>query len=251
MKRIIAIALSIFIIASVTAVFTACGKKTDNTKTTVSTTENSAELTAEVGETSLKVFKGDTMIEEVMYPKDTDGNFNIDYAKSHIEFVDMNFDGNKDICLAKCVTPYSVLYYCWLYDAATGKFVFSEDLSKLTTISIDKEDKQVISLVHVSAAESYYVCYEWVDGKLKEVKKIPVDDKEMPTSVSNAVNNNTLGTKVSVDTTTRPSENKATTSTTKKGGTSSTTKKSDTNTTTKKNGLGVQIETDSKANEWF
>ena len=245
MKRFIAIGLSLVLVACLAVTLSSCKSKDNgDTTDTTSTTEAAAaesKHTADVGEKSLIVYKNGEQFQELSYVEGDD-SFDLEYAKQHIEFVDMNFDGELDICLATHTTAYAVCYYCWLYDAATGKFVYSEDLSALTTISVDNEDKQIISLVHESAAKSYYVCYEWKDGKLTEVKKMDVDDKDIPQSVSNAVTDNTLGTKVNASTTSRNDSNTSSKTTTKKAGGNT--------TTTKKSG-GVQIVTGGMDDGWF
>lgn len=206
---------------------------------------------AEVFDTYVEIYFDDELVQKAEYPQDASTTFNLDYAKEHIEFVDADFDGNKDLCLAVNAKGSAISYYCWLYDAKTKQFVFSDELSKLKTISLNEEKHQIISL-ETKKGKDVYVCYEWVDGKLTKVKSIDADSPDLPVEIKDAVQNNSIGVKTDDSTKSRSeissSENQTTASagdnttknnnsekqTTSSSGETSTTEKSGNKETTKK-----------------
>ena len=153
---------------------------------------------AEVLEKSLKVYRDDIFVQELIYPTDNNSKFDLEFAKKHILFIDMNFDGKEDICLTISETDGLYSYYCWIYDTKNDSFEYSKSLSSLTLISIDNEKKQVIS-TEEKDGKKVYVIYEWKDGKLEKV--------ETQTKEPSAVKDNVLGSTSSGNTTSRPDKN--------------------------------------------
>lgn len=156
---------------------------------------------AEVLEKSLKVYKDDVFVQELTYPTDHNGKFVLGLAKNHIAFLDMNFDGNDDICLTISASQDKYAYYCWVYDAEKDEFQYNKTLSSLTSISLDAEKKQVVS-TEEKDGKKVYVIYEWKDGEFKKL--------ETKTKKPAAVKDNVIGSTSSSDTTARPDKNQST-----------------------------------------
>lgn len=156
---------------------------------------------AEVLENALKVYRDDIFVQELKYPTDHAGEFVLDYAKNHISFIDMNFDGKEDICLTVSASGEKYAYYCWIYDTTKDEFQYNETLSSLTSISVDNENKQVIS-TEEKDGKKVYVIYEWKDGEFKKI--------ETQTKAPTAVKDNVLGSTSSGSTTARPDKNQGT-----------------------------------------
>ncbi len=271
-KQITASVLAIILIAVIVFAVNSCKKKDEIIEG----------YSAEVFDTYIEIYDGDELIQKEEYPEDKNAEFDIDYAKEHIEFVDVNFDGNEDLCLAINAKKTVISYYCWLYDTESGKFVFSDELSKLKTISLNEEKHQIIS-VETKKGKDIYVCYEWVDGKLTKVKSIDADSPDVPVEIIEAVENNSVGVKTDDSTenisemntssektsqtsTKKNSDSKSTTKSETKQDTTTrtpiTTKKSDNKETTKKpqpsvpetqgsKETGVVLVTDSINDGWF
>lgn len=150
---------------------------------------------AEVLEKSLKVYKDDVFVQELAYPTDHKGKFVLGLAKNHISFLDMNFDGNEDICLTISASNGKYSYYCWIYDTEKDEFQYNKTLSALTSISLDSEKKQVVS-TEEKDGKKVYVIYEWKDGEFKKL--------ETKTKKPAAVKDNVIGSTSSSNTTSRP-----------------------------------------------
>ena len=100
-KKLISIGIVVLTIVVVVIIAATSGGNKDpeviptDTTTTQPVVENEIILgySAEVLENSLKVYKDDVFVQELQYPTDHAGEFVLDYAKNHISFLDMNFDG--------------------------------------------------------------------------------------------------------------------------------------------------------------
>ncbi len=224
MKKVISFAVAVVLIA--TFVFAAASCKKDDK------TDGKYNFSAEVKSYELDVYNGDEAFQTLEYPSDRRLEVDLDFAKKHIELVDLNFDGFEDICLAIKKDGNSIKYFCWLFDGEAEKFEYSEELSALTTISVNAEKKQIISSV-TESGKTGYTCYEWENGTLKKVDTLESEDNRVPSDVSEAVKNNTLGEKENtVEPPKTASTEKNNESTTKK---TSNTDSSKTETTTKNN----------------
>ena len=85
---------------------------------------------------------------------------------------DYNFDGYGDLALETAFKQGNASYCIWLYNPKTGRFVFSEQLSRLTNPSPDAKTHTVISYVK----EDCSICYRresfrWVKGQLVPVRE--------------------------------------------------------------------------------
>lgn len=216
MRKIFTLTIAILLALSVVLCFTACKGNGDDSTTTTQPVVNSGNsiggYSAEVTENSLKVYKNDVFVEELTYPENKKSNLFLDFAKNHIAFKDMDFDGNLDICVAINQLETGFEYCCWIYDAKADKFVYNETLSSFTSITLDNVNKQVISTVK-NDGELSYVVYEWKNGKLEKLQ----EKDELPETVTD----NVIGAVSSNNTTSRNPENSGSQSDDK--GTSSTT----------------------------
>ena len=85
---------------------------------------------------------------------------------------DYNFDGHGDLALETAFEQGNASYCIWLYNPKTGRFVFSEELSRLTNPSPDAKTHSVISYVK----EDCSICYRresfrWAKGQLVPVRE--------------------------------------------------------------------------------
>lgn len=204
-KKLISIGIVVLTILVVVIIAATTGGNNDpevvpTQSTTTPTTENDIRIgySAEVLENSLKVYKDDVFVQELKYPTDHDGKFVLELAKNHISFLDMNFDGNEDICLTISASQEKYSYYCWIYNAEKDEFQYNKTLSSLTSISLDNEKKQVVS-TEEKDGKKVYVIYEWKDGEFKKL--------ETKTKAPEAVKDNVLGSTSSNNTTARPDKN--------------------------------------------
>ena len=207
-KKLISIGIVVLTIVVVVIIAATTGGNNDpevvpTQSTTTPTTENDIRIgySAEVLENSLKVYKDDVFVQELKYPTDHDGKFVLELAKNHISFLDMNFDGNEDICLTISASQEKYDYYCWIYNTEKDEFQYNKTLSSLNSISLDAEKKQVIS-TEEKDGKKVYVIYEWKDGDLKKL--------ETKTKAPEAVKDDVLGSTSSNNTTARPDKNQGT-----------------------------------------
>lgn len=207
MKKYISLAMVLVLVVSVVLCFSACKDKTDGEN---ESTEGSQQVnygySAEVTETSLKIYKDDVFVQELAYPSDKMADFVLAFAKSHVVFSDMNFDGYEDICLTMSTREVGFNYCCWIFDLSKSEFVYNETLSSFTSITVDSTAKQIVSTEKNDSGETVYVVYEWVNGELKKLDSV----NELPDTATNSV----LGSASSNQTTSRNPENNGTTNNT-------------------------------------
>lgn len=211
-KKIISIAIVILTIVVVVIIAATSGGDSKDPEVTVTEATTSAQqfagdeiilgYSAEVLENSLKVYKDDVFVEELTYPADHNGKFDLEFAKNHISFLDMNFDGYEDICLTISSSGEKYGYYCWIYDKEADKFQYNKTLSALTSISVDNSKKQIIS-TEEKDGKAVYVLYEWKNGDFQKL--------ETTTKAPEAVKNNVVGSTTSGSTTSRPDKNQSAT----------------------------------------
>lgn len=185
MKRIIAVALAILTLSGMLFAATSCGKNKDK-----------YDFSAEVKDSEVVIFNGKKVFQTEKYPAEKLSGLDIAFAKEHVSFVDVDFDGYKDLCLAVGKDGDSIRYIFWLFDSKTKLFVYSKELSELTTVALNADKKQLISSV-IEDGKLYYVTYAFRDGKLTMLSKIASDSPDVPDDVTEAVKNNTIGGKVS------------------------------------------------------
>lgn len=146
---------------------------------------------AEVTEKSLKVYRDNIFVQELLYPTESNAKFDLAFATEHLLFLNLNFDGKEDICLTISSEDDGFNYYCWLYDATKDEFVFNKELSELKSISVDTENKQIVSKEKNKKGETVYSIYNWKNGKLVKVEtkdNAPdnVKDSELGSTTSNS-----------------------------------------------------------------
>ncbi len=210
MKKIISICAVILSVALLITVFAACGKN-EGDITTQSTTQApvaDGEYSLDVTEAKAVVKKGDAVFQELSYPTGIGYVFDLEYAKEHYEFIDMNFDGNLDLYLAVSKVDNVISYYCWLYNATDNKFDFSASLSALKNISVDPYEQLVLSKYFYNGAEKVST-YEWVDGKLQLKETFGDEGATIPDSIVQSYTDNTIGETSNTDKTTNKTTTKA------------------------------------------
>lgn len=247
MKKSIALVCALLIVVSL---FAACSGKKGNSSTTapVSTTLDLASATfkyyGSVGTKILSLYDmSDALIQQIYYPEEQLKTFDYNYAKNNLQFVDLNFDGYADISLASHTKNGNIYYMCWLFDVSTERYVYSKELSALTTISVDAANKQIISTVK-NGSSVRYVTYQWKNGALVKAGTVtPSSSVTVPSAIKKAVKDSTLGT--SAASPAKTTSNSGSKTTTNKGKT--TTENPKTPTTTHR---GITIVTGNESN-WY
>lgn len=168
---------------------------------------------AEVHSEYIEFFDGDELIQVDRYPEGVINYVDFEYAKEHIEFVDLDFDGKLDACLAISKNNNVIKYVCWIN--TDGRFVYNKELSKLTTISVDDKNKEIIA-VNYSENGDEYVVYIWENGILTEKSRMKTDSPDVPAEIVEAVQNKSVGNKTDETTKTRSETSESTVETTKK-----------------------------------
>ncbi len=213
MKKIITCCALVVALALLVTAFTACGKKEEEetTSPTESTSNFEAfEPTLTISKDGAVVAYGDARFQQLSFPEGYEKNYDYEYAKEHYDFVDMNFDKVPDISIAAYKDGKNIGYYCWLYDSITNTYVYSEELSALNNITVDAENKQILSTVYSGKKEVVKV-YSWVEGKLTEQKTYGENNETVPPEVSETIkNNSTVGAdkKPAANGTTKPNATK-------------------------------------------
>ena len=249
MKKIISLCLVVLSLAIVVTAFTACGDKTeDNTTTTTeaASVEKSG-FSVKIEETQAVVKKDGKDFQTLKFPINAGMKFDLAYATKNNAFIDMNFDGEPDFYVAISAENGVINYYCWLYNATTKQFDYSVILSALKNISIDADNHRVLSSVKVDG-EDHIFSYKWVDGQLLLDTDYSDENGGIPEDVTNAANNNAIGTD---KTTSANGGNKETAK--NESDTDKTTNKKPANTTTtapNKNN-GVVLETGNPNEGWY
>lgn len=210
MKKIISICAVILSVALLITVFAACGKNNGDEAPESTTADAVAEGAYSLDVTADKaiVKKGDTVFQELSYPKGIGYEFDLAYAKEHYEFIDMNFDGNLDLYLAVCKVDNVINYYCWLYNATDNKFDYSASLSALKNISVDSSEQLILSKYYYNGAEKVST-YEWVDGELQFKETFGEDGATIPQNIVQSYTDNTIGEVSNNDKTTGSATTKA------------------------------------------
>ncbi len=210
MKKIISICSVILSVALLITVFTACGKdKVDETpESTTAEALVEGEYSLDVTEAKAVVKKGDAIFQELSYPEGIGYVFDLEYAKEHYEFIDMNFDGNPDLYLAVSKVDNVISYYCWLFNATDNKFDYSASLSALKNISVDPYEQLVLSKYYYNGVEKVST-YEWVDGKLQLKETFGDEGSTIPQNIVQSYTDNTIGEISNSDKTTAQGTTKA------------------------------------------
>ncbi len=262
MKKIFALCSLIICVSLVLTVFVSCGKDTDNStdntaeNNIISVTNGDFSFTAEVGAENTVIKNNGEEYQTLNYPSNAGYAFDLAYAKSHAEFTDMNFDGEPDFYIAVSVNGDTIYYYCWLFNATSKKFDFSVSLSGLTNISVDA-DNQVIYSSNTTNGEVKIAAYVWVNGQLS-LKDVYDDEEDtIPPEVTEAAQQNAIGTVTKPNKTTTTSaqkntkEDKENTSTTKPSQTTTKENKPLNTTTTAPRMDGIEVQTGDINDGWY
>ena len=199
MKKIFALCSLIICVSLVLTVFVSCGKDTDNNddqtneSNIVSVTNGDFVFNAEVGAENTVIKNNGEEYQVLNYPSNAGYAFDLAYAKSHAEFIDMNFDGEPDFYIAVSVNGDTIYYYCWLFNATSKKFDFSVSLSGLTNISVDTEN-QVIYSSNTTNGETKIAAYVWANGQLSLKEVYDNEEDTIPPEVTEAAQENAIGT---------------------------------------------------------
>ncbi len=198
MKKIFALCSLIICVSLVLTVFVSCGKDTDNNDQTnesniISVTNGDFVFNAEVGAENTVIKNNGEEYQVLNYPSNAGYAFDLAYAKSHAEFIDMNFDGEPDFYIAVSVNGDTINYYCWLFNATSKKFDFSVSLSGLTNISVDAEN-QVIYSSNTINGETKIAAYIWANGQLSLKEVYDNEEDTIPPEVTEAAQENVIGT---------------------------------------------------------
>ncbi|MBR4287117.1 MAG: hypothetical protein IKT55_05385 [Clostridia bacterium] len=261
MKKIFALCSLIICVSLVLTVFVSCGKGEKNDPTdanesnVVSVTNGEFVFNAEVGAESTVIKNNGEEYQTLNYPTNAGYPFDLAYAQSHAEFKDMNFDGQPDFYIAVSVNGETIYYYCWLFNATTKKFDFSVSLSGLTNISVDS-DNQVIYSTNTASGEVKIVAYVWANGQLTLKEVYDNEDDTIPPEVTEAAQQNAIGTVTKpAKTTSTPAEKttKADKNNSSSDGSTTTTKQNKPlNTTTTAPGRdGIEVLTGNINDGWY
>ncbi len=258
MKKIFALCSLILCVSLMVTVFVSCGKEKDgdttntNESNIVSVTNGDFVFTAEVGEKNTVIKNKGEEYQTLEYPSGVGFVFDFAHAKSHAEFIDMNFDGQPDFYIEVSVNGKTKNYYCWLFNATSKKFDPAPLLTALTNISVVPE-KQVIYSTQYVGDQERIVEYVWVNGQLTYKEVYDNEENTIPPEVHEDAQQNVIGnvTKPATTTATKTTEGNKTTAS--DGDNQSTTQESKPlNTTTTSPRLsGVEIETGDINEGWY
>ncbi len=194
MKKIIASCSVLLALSLVFVLFAGCGGNGDdgNTTTTKNNTVSIDGLTAEIENASATIKKDGEVFQKLEYPVNPDYKFDLEYAKSHYEFKDMNFDGVPDFYIAASKEGDVISFMCWLFNDTNKTFEYSIILSSLKNISVDAENQRIYSTVNYEGVEKV-AAYKWVDGSLAFDKQYDNSSDTIPEEVTGSVQNNSIG----------------------------------------------------------
>ena len=80
---------------------------------------------------------------------------------------DMDFDGFADMrIMAFAPAGPNIPYICWLWDKGKKQFVHDAELSEITSLEVDHENKWITCSNRVNAVSRRREFYRYIDGKL-------------------------------------------------------------------------------------
>ncbi len=242
MRKIISICAVVLTVALVVTFFAACGKKSEGSNSTTNPVQENVvfEPTLNISAENAMVAYGDSRFQMLEYPENYKDTFDYEYAKEHYDFVDMNFDGVLDISIAASKNGNVISYFCWVYDSISNTYKYSEELSALKNISVDADQKQILSVNYEGEKETVVV-YSWQEGKLVKVNSFGENGETVPSKVEETIKNNSIGSDK------KPAANGNKVEPTKKPSSSKPNKPS----TTKPESEGVTLVTDNFDDGWY
>ena len=119
--------------------------------------------------------------DEVLWSKRVKVKKSVGTVKGTYGFLaeDLNFDGHRDLVIATDLVGDCMANLCFLYDAASGSYVKSEELSALYNVRANSDLKAVFGFMHTYTTEPAYqdvpassistdtaTKYVWKDGVL-------------------------------------------------------------------------------------
>ncbi len=107
-----------------------------------------------------------TQDEVTGYPTSYDENFGFTIE-------DMNFDGYMDFRIIKYVPIGPNISYCmWVWNLKTNQFDENYELEQIFAPVFDQDKKLISSFTRGSATDHYEDTYQYIDGKLTQIKSI-------------------------------------------------------------------------------
>lgn len=229
MKKIISLCLVIVSFALVITAFTACdGSEEEGTTLSVKETVVPSGViddylfTAEIKEDSVIIKNNGEEFQVLKFAQNSGVYFDIEYAKTHYDFIDMNFDGRTDFYVAMGDDNGTVYCSCWLFNDTKKRFEPSPNLSALPNISVDADTHTIYSEIIMGKVVKIAE-YGWVDGKLV-LKNQYEKGEDVPETLDEVVSQNAIGITPSVSEKNDATESKTEAPTKNSGGSSGTTK---------------------------
>lgn len=193
MKKNYSIIALFVVLAMIVTVFTACnGNKAEEETTVPEVTASATGYTAEINSADALILKDGKEFQTLKYPQGIPHSIDLEYAKDHYEFIDMNFDGNEDFYIAVSNVDGVISYYCWLYNASTNEFEFSASLSALKNISVDSTEQLILSETVFEGGRQIST-YTWEDGSLVYGEAYNENDGAIPENVTASAEGNKIG----------------------------------------------------------
>jgi hypothetical protein len=92
---------------------------------------------------------------------------------------DINFDGYADLLLIYSQGLQNIYYDGWLWDSASGRYVYEPRVRALSSPQFDPEARRVYTYEHGSATDSVSGVWAWQDGDLVELRRdeVTYDDE--------------------------------------------------------------------------
>lgn len=119
--------------------------------------------------------KSGTVIQEIIPSDYTFLNDDPSCFSDDLGFVveDMNFDGYADIRIVKFIPAApNIPYICWVWDKKIGQYVYDTQLSAITSLEVDYENKLIHNFGRASVSEHFEEYYSYINGTLLLVKEV-------------------------------------------------------------------------------
>ncbi|WP_345253996.1 XAC2610-related protein [Flaviaesturariibacter amylovorans] len=98
------------------------------------------------------------------------GGWNRGRRRPCIQAADLNFDGHNDLLLFNNSGAINVWYDCWLWNPASRRYEFSEDLSAASCLSVDPIRRELGSYYRFGACEESASFCRWSGTQLLPVR---------------------------------------------------------------------------------